>query len=178
MLMEGAVSTSCGHEFCSRCLLEFLETGGDPLNKLCPVCRTRIAYAHPAYGLRRLAADFGQDPRTDQQIEEQRFFDSRLPNGSEPTPQNQNASNRGLSRLLQREWDDLTRLLSLPVNNGTTLKAWILVILGFIYVISPIDLFPDWVLPGLGLLDDILICVWFIFLLRGLWNEYQRMFQY
>ncbi|MDP2438729.1 MAG: RING-HC finger protein, partial [archaeon] len=65
MLIEGAVSTSCGHEFCCACLLTYIELpGGDPTNRPCPVCRARIQYAHPSYGMRRLAAEFADDPRT------------------------------------------------------------------------------------------------------------------
>lgn len=30
---------------------------------------------------------------------------------------------------------------------------------GFLYLLSPIDLIPDWVLPGLGELDDIMILI-------------------
>ena len=187
-IMEGAASTNCGHDFCCRCLVEFLESGDTSRPKLCPVCRTAIRYAHPAYGLRRIAADHVRTPRTEDQISIQRSFDARLPHGNTDHGPAAAANHqpvtfsrsplRWLENTLTREWQDLNALFSSSPNNSTVLKAWLVFIFGLIYVISPIDLLPDWVIPGIGFIDDLLVVCWLIFLLRGLWTEYQRIFQY
>ena len=49
--MEAPTTTSCGHQFCSECIVNTLNLAPDAQDQLCPVCRTQITIK----GLRRLA---------------------------------------------------------------------------------------------------------------------------
>ena len=57
-IMDGAVETSCGHAFCTLCLIDHFTT-----EPFCPVCRKEIEQAHPSYSLRTVIDEFSQhDP--------------------------------------------------------------------------------------------------------------------
>lgn len=153
--LHAAVTTNCGHSFCAGCLLDLLEHGTRDTH-LCPCCRAPIRSAAPSYTLRALARS-GQASETIT-----RTLDQRLAQYfGEPAAQPHGS---GLFECL--------KLFNQPAS-FTTIRAWALLLVVAAYVCSPIDLIPDWHLPGLGLIDDLLLVVWLWLQLNSDWHKLQ-----
>jgi len=71
--LEGAVETSCGHAFCSKCMVSFLNTD---TSNLCPTCRGLITFVHPSFALRKIVA--GVNPSSKSKDTEIKAMDNKL----------------------------------------------------------------------------------------------------
>eukprot|EP01104_Vermistella_antarctica_P015060 TRINITY_DN4867_c0_g1_i1.p1 TRINITY_DN4867_c0_g1~~TRINITY_DN4867_c0_g1_i1.p1 ORF type:complete len:222 (-),score=12.92 TRINITY_DN4867_c0_g1_i1:172-837(-) len=156
-LLQAAVVTSCGHTFCSECLVEQLEHAG---RSTCAVCRSTVVAAQPSFSIRRLCDQMGRlnpaSAKPDMSAERIRELDSRLP--------------VAVTETEEGTWTALltnVRLLLWP-RQGQTWKSawtWFVVVMVFFYILSPIDLIADHAVPGFGLIDDLFIFLWLVYFL-------------
>jgi uncharacterized membrane protein YkvA (DUF1232 family) len=84
-----------------------------------------------------------------------------------------NGHNNTLQRGALRTYRLVVGLLWGPWSSASV-QAWLWVLLGFCYLISPFDLIPDHTLFPLSLLDDILVLLWCAYALYDLTAEVRR----
>ena len=53
----------------------------------------------------------------------------------------------------------------------TSFKAWIGLIFVFLYIISPIDIIPDFMAFPISLIDDVIAAIWLYFFLKSIIQE-------
>lgn len=158
-----SITTNCGHVFDLTCFGAFWEHQYRTTNLSCPCCRTRVNMIHPNFDIAQFPREFqhvgrynrscGGIPRTFSEI----IFD--MPE---------------LIRQLRNAFFSRD-LLSIAFK----LRICCLGIIGFLYLLSPLDLIPEVIFGIFGYVDDILL--WFIVLwimtsqfrnrLQSLWND-------
>ncbi len=139
--LRAAVETSCGHAFCRVCLAEWLQQHEG--ERVCPVCRAEVSSAHPSYTLRAVVRETAV----------------RLGHTIPPSP----------DAASERQADSaLVSSLALPVSprphtaRGQALgrrRMWLVLLGALLYVLLPVDLFPEALLGPIGFTDDLLLMV-------------------
>eukprot|EP00741_Cyanophora_paradoxa_P022653 tig00021493_g21878.t1 len=152
-LLESAVQTSCGHAACARCLLQSMQASDK-----CPVCRRTLDLVSPSFALRQLCADYrGPDAA---QEEAARALDAEIAayfmHDQPPTP-------AGAPAPYGRQ-----RARRPGPEASAERHIMFFLFMAIAYVLSPIDLLPEFLLPGVGFIDDLVACVIALLLLAVL----------
>ncbi|KAL6060348.1 Postreplication repair E3 ubiquitin-protein ligase RAD18 [Balamuthia mandrillaris] len=170
-----AVTTSCGHTFCSPCLLELWNRGGKRNQVRCPMCRSNVSMLIPSLTTRSEVLNFQRSPGapgSSSGVEMTRGqsthdYDAQI----EEYNQRFREYDRSLPQQLNEDWVLLLRIFQTPassieVGSGQHLLYKAMVAIAFvlmvIYLVVPFDLIPDF-MGVVGYLDDLFM------LLGGIW---------
>ena len=155
---EHEVSSTCGHSFCSDCILSLYQHNNDQIK--CPLCRQGISLLFRLF-----------QPTPDTAVIEQRLRDyNRIFDDNRPLY-------RRIIELpytFKRVWRSFFSLQFLVFFLRTLqITRWLLVII--VYVLMPFDLIPERFLGIIGYIDDLLfILLVFTFLLTVAAVQYYR----
>jgi uncharacterized membrane protein YkvA (DUF1232 family) len=126
---------------------------------------------------------------SDEQLREQRDADAKLKRysnsnrGRNPHPENEASDSQviivtkdSINQLvyqIAQWWNSLTTMLHGQLSSSTIL-TWIAIIIVLIYVISPLDFFPDFMALPFSVLDDLLLVLWLFYFLKDVVQKFQQ----
>jgi len=144
--LKFAVETNCAHIFCCSCIISYWEHGSSMSAMQCPICRQEV---------RVLLPDFTHEEEVSDNVNEQtnkiRLYNRRF--SGEPRPLLEYILDFPvLLRHMFRNFFNVNGLVAM-------LRVRIVVYLAIVvlYILSPLDIIPEFVFGILGFLDDIAI---------------------
>lgn len=151
--LSQACETSCGHKYCTSCLLSFWESLPASSTKTCPLDRQLVSFVIPLHEQNQ-NRDAALDKKLqhwngilNEQQQQESYYDTVQEN----------------AHLLQR--------FSIQEGQFGKFVLCCIVFVLIMYTMSPVDLIPD-VIPVIGLLDDLLL--WVVVLLVVIPKLYRR----
>eukprot|EP00752_Nemacystus_decipiens_P002530 g2374.t1 len=177
------VQTNCGHWFCARCILGYYDGLGRVRIK-CPLCRQEVTMLHRAAEDTAPATAPGTAAAAapDTVTEPDTTSADTIPTSPPPPPPQPtspetleriarfNERNSGRRRspwqvvedaplLLRRLWADLrrgdARVFGELIRRGVQLQLLVVAL----YILSPVDIFPESLLGIAGLVDDLVVAI-------------------
>eukprot|EP00271_Cylindrocystis_brebissonii_P023368 TRINITY_DN9667_c0_g1_i1.p1 TRINITY_DN9667_c0_g1~~TRINITY_DN9667_c0_g1_i1.p1 ORF type:complete len:295 (+),score=42.62 TRINITY_DN9667_c0_g1_i1:830-1714(+) len=141
---------NCSHWFCGECILGVWEHGSRRLNSIqCPICRRLVNLIIPSQAPEWRTAD----PALSQRVLQGVAMYNRMFGGGPVSFWQRIRDMPLLLRRLAWEFSDPQRAYR-QLHNVRLVCCLLLVVL---YVLSPFDIIPEFLLGFLGLLDDILL---------------------